>query len=186
MAATGSLAKLYIKKQDTDWLTIGASDAATATDALRGTAFAAATLGTEIGSGDQRDDFVELCVVEVTRNATVSEADSSDRCGNGFRSSIQTLRELSLDATMIKKKNSDGTLAGGLDIIQDAYFNGDIISVVMLDDAHTVDGADGVCFNCQLFDLTEEQPLEDVIKLSVTLKNTGASVNPAYRINYQV
>lgn len=183
--STGAVAKVYIKKQDTDFLTFGAADAATATSADRGTAFAAATLGTGVGAADQRDDFVELCVVEITRNSSVSEADSSDRCGNGFRSAIQTLRELSLDLTAVKKKNADGTLAGGLDILQDAYFNGDVISVVMLDAEKDVDGADGIVLNAQVFDLTEEQPLEDVIKLNVTLKNTGASVNPAYRINYQ-
>lgn len=186
MSATGLLAKMYVKRADTDFLTMGASDASTATAADRGTAFAAATLGNGIGAGDQRDDFVELCVVEATRNSSVAEADASDRCGNGFRSSIQTLRELSIDITLIKKKNSDGTLAGGIDIIQDAYFSGDVVSIIMLDADKATDGADGLCFNGQVFDLTEEQPLEDVIKLNVTLKNSGASVNAAQQINYQV
>ena len=52
--STGAVAKVYIKKQDTDFLTFGAADAATASTADRGTSFAAATLGNGIGAGDQR------------------------------------------------------------------------------------------------------------------------------------
>lgn len=119
--------------------------------------------------------FVETCVTDVTVSLSATEVEASDRCGNGFKAAVQGLKEFSVEFSLIKKKTA-GVLPAYLTNLRDAFMNNTLITIMVLDDDKGTTGADGFVAVCTVFDFSEDQQLEEVIKNNITLKYSGDSV----------
>lgn len=146
----GRVAKLYVSPSEID------------------TATAVATLQTDV-------TFIETCVIDVNLDLSANEIDASDRCGNGFAAMVAGLKQFSIETGLIKKKNS-GVLPAYYTNLRNAFLNDSLITVLVLDDARNVEGADGFVAVMSVFNFSEDQPLDDVIKNNITLKYAGDSI----------
>jgi hypothetical protein len=152
----GRTAKLYVSPSEID------------------TATAVATLQGDV-------TFVETCVIDVTLDLSATEIDASDRCGNGFTATVAGLKQFSIDTALIKKKSA-GVLPAYYTNLRDAFMNDSLVTVMVLDDDKSTTGADGFVAVMSVFNFSEDQPLEDVIKNNITLKSAGDSVYPPVAI----
>jgi len=134
------------------------------------TSTAVATLQTDTS-------FVETCVTDVTVTLSATEIDASDRCGNGFKASVQGLKEFSIEFSLIKKKTASA-LPAYFTNLRDAFLNNTLVTVLVLDGPQGTEGSDGFVAVCSVFDFSEDQQLEEVIKNNITLKYSGDSVYP--------
>ncbi len=146
----GRIAKLYVSPSEID------------------TSTAVATLQGDV-------TFVETCVIDVTLDLAATEIDASDRCGNGFTATVAGLKQFSIETGLIKRKTA-GVLPAYYTNLRDAFMNDTLITVMVLDDDKDTTGADGFVAVMSVFNFSEDQPLEDVIKNNITLKSAGDSV----------
>jgi hypothetical protein len=122
-------------------------------------------------------DFIETCVTDVTVSLSATEIESSDRCGNGFKSAVQGLKEFSIEFSMIKKKTA-GVLPAYFTNLRTAFLNNTLVTVLVLDGDIATTGSDGFIAVCNVFDFSEDQQLEEVIKNNITLKFSGDTTYP--------
>lgn len=116
-------------------------------------------------------DGVEIKnVKDLTVNLEKAEADASTRANNGWRATVGTLKDASIE---FKVLNLTGDVAFGL--LQGLYMSGTPCDVGISD----VGGS--MTLTCEVFSFSVSQGLEDVIAADVTLKptqsTTGAGVN---------
>jgi len=146
----GRVAKLYVSPSEID------------------TSTAVATLQGDV-------TFVETCVLDVNLDLSATEIDASDRCGNGFTAMVAGLKQFGIETSLIKKKNA-GVLPAYYTNLRDAFLNDTLVTVMMLDGDKDTTGSDGFISVMSVFNFSEDQPLEDVIKNNITLKYSGDSV----------
>jgi len=114
-------------------------------------------------------------VKDVTLNLETGEADVTTRANNGWKATIATLKEGSLEFEAIWD-----TSDAGFGALKDAYFNNTPIAMAILDGAKDVVGSQGLWADFSVTNLTREEPLEDAIKAKVTLKPTYSAIPPAW------
>lgn len=102
---------------------------------------------------------------EVTLNLTTGEADVTTRANNGWRATVATLKEASVDFTMIWKPGDVG-----FEAVRDAFLNNDEIHLAVLDNDAAVSGAQGLKGNFTITNFTRNEALEEAITVSVTVK----------------
>lgn len=121
-------------------------------------------------------NLVELGnVKDVTLNLETGEADVTTRANSGWKATIATLKEGSVEFEMIWDPSD-----GGFTALKDAYFNNTSVALAILDGAKDVVGSQGLWADFSVTNLTREEPLEDAIKAKVTLKPTYSAVPPAW------
>lgn len=104
-------------------------------------------------------------VTDVTNTMTAGSADVTTRANDGWRAKAATLREMSITFEMQWKPDDAGFTA-----IQGAFFAGTEISIISLDRLIAVNGARGPMGNFTVTNFTRTEPLEDAVKVSVTLE----------------
>ena len=109
---------------------------------------------------------------DVTLNLETGEADVSTRGNNGWRAILATLKEGSIEFESIWDTADEGFAA-----LRQAYFNNTAIEMAVMDGDITETGSDGLRASMSVTNFTRNEPLEEAITASITLKPTY-SANP--------
>ena len=117
-------------------------------------------------TGDDLADLTEMGNVrDVTVNMEAGEADITVRANQGWRGTAPTLRECSVEFEMVWKPGD-----AGFDAIKAAFLSNGTIELAILDQARTVDGAEGPKGSFSITNFSRNEALEEAIKVSVTAK----------------
>ena len=115
--------------------------------------------------------WVEVDTVrDVTLNLSRNEVDDTSRTTNGWRSFLAGLAEWGADFEMIYN-----TANAAWQQIRNSFLNNTVIEILILDGDITVDDNEGIRGNVFVTDFSREEPLEDVMSNSTTLKGNGAA-----------
>lgn len=104
-------------------------------------------------------------VRDLTLTQTKGEADVTTRASSGFRQTLGTLIEGSVEFDMMWE-----TADAGFTALQDAFYNGTEISMAVMDGDIAVTGAEGLASNMNVTGFTRNEPLEEGATVSVTVK----------------
>jgi len=110
-------------------------------------------------------------VKDVTLNLETGEADVTTRGNQGWRATVATLKNGSVEFEMIWDTSDAGFTA-----IQQAYFNNTPIALAILDGA----GGSGLDADFSITNFTRNEPLEEAMTVSVTAKPTYSTRAPAW------
>jgi len=111
-------------------------------------------------------------IKDVTLNLETGEADVTTRGNAGWRASVATLKEGSIEFEMVWDTEDAGFTA-----IKDAYFGGTPIALAIMDGAVDADGSQGLWADFSIISFSRSEPLEEGISVSVTAK---PAYNPTY------
>ncbi|TWU39322.1 hypothetical protein [Novipirellula artificiosorum] len=103
-------------------------------------------------------------VKDLTVNLEKAEADASTRASNGWRATVGTLKDASIEFTVLNK-TSDTSFA----TLQALFMSGDPCEVSVSDAGGTLD------LTCECMGFNVNQSLEEVVSADVTLKPTQSS-----------
>jgi len=104
-------------------------------------------------------------VKDLTLKLEKGDADVTTRANNGWRASVATLKDGSIEFEMVWDTEDAGFTA-----IKDAYFNDTSIELAVMDgDIETV-GNQGLRASFVVTNFTRNEPLEEAITVSVSLK----------------
>jgi predicted secreted protein len=109
-------------------------------------------------------------VTDVTINMDKAEADATIRGNDGWRATVGTLKEGSVEFEMIWDTDEAGFTA-----VKNAFFNDTAIALAFF----TEDG-DGLDADFTITNFSQTQPLEDVVKAQVTAKPTYSTRAPTW------
>ena len=93
------------------------------------------------------------------------EADITTRANNGWRATAATLKEATIEFEMLWKPSDAAFTA-----ILNAWLNAGEIAIAALDGAIEEEGNQGLVSNCTVTSFTRNEPLEEAVTVSVTLK----------------
>jgi hypothetical protein len=110
---------------------------------------------------------------DVTLNLETGEADVSTRGNNGWRATVSTLKEGSIEFEMVWDTSDAGFTA-----IKNAYFNNDPIGFAVLDGESG--SGQGLVADFSITNFTRNEPLEEAMTVSVTAKPTYSETPPAW------
>ena len=114
-------------------------------------------------------------VKDVTLNLETGEADVTTRANQGWRATVATLKEGSVEFEMIWDTNDPGFSA-----IKDAYFNNTPIGFAVMDGDIAVSGSQGLQADFSITNFSRSEPLEEAVTVSVTAKPTYSTQAPAW------
>jgi hypothetical protein len=111
-------------------------------------------------------------VKDLTLNLEAGEADVTTRANNGWRATVATLKDASVEFEMLWDSADDdfGT-------IRDGFLNKTPIEFAVMDGDITVAGSQGLRATCMVTNFSRNEPLEEAIMTNVVIKPTY-SVNP--------
>lgn len=110
-------------------------------------------------------------VRNVTLNLETGESDVTTRANNGWRATVSTLKDASLEFEMVWEAGDAGFTA-----IKNAFFNNSAIALLVLSSA-TGEGLDA---DFVITNFSREEQLEEAIMVSVTAKPTLSTRAPAW------
>ncbi len=120
--------------------------------------------------------WVELTnVKDVTLNLEKGEADVTTRGNNGWRATVGTLKDGSIEFEMVWD-----TADAGFTAIKDAWFGGTAIEFAVMDGGITVAGSQGLRASFSVLKFSRNEPLEEALTVSVTIKPTYAEHAPEW------
>ncbi|HOA75209.1 MAG TPA: phage tail tube protein [Phycisphaerae bacterium] len=111
-------------------------------------------------------------VKDVTLNLETGEADVTTRGNQGWRATVATLKNGTVEFEMIWDTGDAGFAA-----IKDAYFNNTAIALAILDGAN----GEGLDADFSITNFSRNEPLEEAITVSVTAKPTYSTRAPAWK-----
>ena len=111
-------------------------------------------------------------VRDVTLNLEAGEADVTTRGNNGWRATVATLKDGSIEFEMVWDSADDDFTA-----IRDAFLNKTAVELAVLDGDVLTTGSQGLRASFMVTSFSRNEPLEEAITVSVTMKPTY-SVNP--------
>ncbi len=113
-------------------------------------------------------------VKDVTLNLESAEADVTVRANNGWRATVPTLKDASVEFEMVWDSEDED-----FEAIRDAYLDNTTLEILALDGPETGAGSSGnqgLRAECNVTSFSRSEPLEEALSVSVTLK-------PAYSVN---
>ena len=110
-------------------------------------------------------------VSDVTLNLEAGEADVTTRANGGWRATVATLKEGSVEFEMLWKPSDPGFAA-----VKNAFFNNGMIGLQILDEA----AGEGLQADFSVTNFSRSEPLEEGIKVSVTVKITDSDTPPSW------
>ena len=110
-------------------------------------------------------------VKDVTLNLETGEADVTTRGNQGWRATVGTLKEGSVEFEMVWDSDDSGFTA-----IKNAYFNNTPIALAILD----YENGEGLDADFSITNFSRNEPLEEAITVSVTAKPTYSTRAPAW------
>jgi hypothetical protein len=111
-------------------------------------------------------------VKDLTLKLEVSEADVTTRGNAGWRATVAALKDASIEFEMVWDVANDDFAS-----IRDAFLNRGAIEFAVMDGDIVTTGSQGLRATCMVTNFTRNEPLDEVVTVSVTLKPTYA-VNP--------
>ena len=127
-------------------------------------------------SGVGGSSWTELTnVKDLTLNLETGEADVTTRGNAGWRATVATLRDGSIEFEMVWD-----TADAGFTAIKDAYFNNTSIGFAVMDGDIATAGTQGLQANFSVTNFTRNEPLEEAMSVSVTCKPTYSTTAPAW------
>ena len=125
-------------------------------------------------SGVGGSTWTELTNVrDNTLNLEKGEADVTTRGNSGWRATVGTLKDGSVEFEMVWDPDDDG-----FDAIQDAYFNDSVIGLAIMDG--DIDTGTGLMADFSITNFTRNEPLEEAMTVSVTAKPTYSTSAPVW------
>jgi len=104
-------------------------------------------------------------VTDVTVNLETGEADATTRGNNGWRQTLATLKDGSIEFEM-NWEPTDAAFAA----LKDAWLNGNNIALAAMDGAIATADNEGLVGNFSVTNFSRAEPLEEVMRVSVTVK----------------
>ncbi|MGE4157612.1 MAG: phage tail tube protein [Planctomycetota bacterium] len=114
-------------------------------------------------------------VKDVTLNLETGEADVTTRGNAGWRATVGTLRDGSIEFEMVWDTADPGFTA-----IKDAYFNNAKIAFAVMDGDIGTPGSQGLQADFSITNFSRNEALEEAIMVSVTAKPTYSTVAPSW------
>ena len=111
-------------------------------------------------------------VKDLTLTLETGEADVTTRGNAGWRATVATLRDASVEFEMVWDTSDDDFSA-----IRNAFLNNTSLEVAVMDGDITTSGSQGLRATCMVTSFSRSEALEEAITVSVTIKPTY-SVNP--------
>ena len=112
---------------------------------------------------------------DVTLNLEKGEADVTTRANNGWRATVGTLKDASIEFQMVWD-----TLDSDFDAIRQAFFNNTPIEFAVMDGVITDPDSEGLRATFDIFNFTRNEALEEAILVDVTIKPTYADNAPEW------
>lgn len=120
--------------------------------------------------------WVELSnVKDLTLSLEKGEADVTTRANGGWRALAGTLKDGSIEFEMVWDTQDTGFTA-----IKDAWFNDTPIEFAVMDGDITASGSQGLRATMEVFNFSRNEPLEEAVTVSVTIKPTYAANAPQW------
>ena len=116
-------------------------------------------------------------VRDVTLNLETGEADVTTRGNNGWRATVGTLKDASIEFEMVWDTGDADFTA-----FKDAFFNGTSIELAVMDGDIATTGAQGLRAVCRIINFTRSEALEEAITVSVTAKPTYSTSPPSWLV----
>jgi len=116
-------------------------------------------------------------VRDLTLNLEAGEADVTTRSNQGWRATVATLREASIEWEMVWDTADQNFTA-----IKNAYFNNTPVTLAVLDGPHDQTGTQGLLADCSISKFSRNEPLEEAITVSVTAKPTYSANPPEWYV----
>ncbi|HUU90101.1 MAG TPA: phage tail tube protein [Phycisphaerae bacterium] len=114
-------------------------------------------------------------VKDVTLNLETGEADVTTRANNGWRATAATLKDGSVEFEMVWD-----TADAGFTAIQEAYFDNTSLEFAVMDGDIATSGTQGLRATMAVTNFSRNEPLEEAITVSVTIKPTYADNAPEW------
>lgn len=111
-------------------------------------------------------------VKDVTLNLEAGEADVTTRGNNGWRATVATLKDGSIEFEMVWDSADDD-----FGSIRDAFLNKTALDLAVMDGDIATAGSQGLRASCMITNFSRNEALEEAITVSVTAKPTY-SANP--------
>jgi predicted secreted protein len=108
---------------------------------------------------------------DVTLNLEAGEADVTTRANSGWRATVATLKEASVEFEMVWD-----TADAGFTAIKNAFFQNDPIGLQVLDDT----AGQGLQADFSITNFSRNEALEEAITVSVTAKVTYSATAPSW------
>jgi len=116
-------------------------------------------------------------VKDLALNLEAGEADVTTRANDGWRATIATLKDASVEFGMVWD-----TEDADFSAIQDAYFDGTSIEFAVMDGDIAVAGSEGLRATMAVTGFSRDEPLEEAITVTVTIKPTYADNPPEWYV----
>ena len=121
-------------------------------------------------------EWVELSnVKDVTLSLEKGEADVTTRANGGWRATVGTLKDASIEFQMVWDTDDDGFTA-----IQQAFFTNTPIEVAVMSGDITDPESEGLQATCDVLSFTRNEALEEALLVDVSLKPTYAATAPQW------
>ena len=114
-------------------------------------------------------------VRDLTLNLEAGEADVTTRANDGWRATVATLKEGSIEFEMVWD-----TADAHFTAIQDAFFNNTSVEFAVMDGDITVAGTQGLRATMSITNFSRSEPLEEAVTASVSAKPTFAANAPEW------
>jgi hypothetical protein len=114
-------------------------------------------------------------VKDVTLNLEAGEADVTTRGNAGWRATVATLKDGSIEFEMVWDTEDDDFTA-----IRDAFLNHTAVEFAVMDGDIATTGSQGLRAACAITNFSRNEPLEEAITVSVTVKPTYSENPPEW------
>jgi len=116
-------------------------------------------------------------VKDVTLNLEAGEADVSTRATGGWKATVATLKDASVEFEMVWNTTDDDFAS-----IRDAFLNRSSIEFAVMDGDIATSGSQGLRATCMITNFSRNEALEEAITVSVTIKPTYATNAPSWLV----
>lgn len=116
-------------------------------------------------------------VKDLTLTLEKGEADVTTRQNNGWRATVGTLKDASIEFDMVWD-----TADADFTAIKNAFFNNTTIEFAVMDGYMDDAESQGLRATFSILKFTREEPLEEALKVSVTAKPTYATYAPVWML----
>ncbi len=112
---------------------------------------------------------------DVTLNLEKGEADVTTRGNAGWRATVGTLKEGSIEFEMVWDTEDEGFAA-----LQNAWFGDTPIEMAVMDGPIATSGSQGLRATMSVISFSRKEPLEEAMSVSVSVKPTYAEHAPEW------
>lgn len=114
-------------------------------------------------------------VRDLTLNLEKNEADVTTRGNQGWRATVGTLKDASIEFQMVWDPSD-----GGFAALQQAFFSNTPVELAVMDGDITDPDSEGLRASFDVFNFTRNEALEEAILVDVTIKPTYAAHAPQW------